>query len=129
MNKLFAYIVTAIVGILIAYSTDAFTTQSVQAIPKVEPITFIKPDLPVRLNIDLNTGKFDISGTPSTRDIEVTVENPTKIVEKVVEKPIVKKEVKYETKTEIVERAVIFTLPTPAIHIPQPQVHNKVMSY
>lgn len=129
MNKLFAYIVTAIVGILIAYSTDTFTTQSVQATPKVEPIIFVKPDIPVRLNIDLNTGKFDISGTPSTRDIEVTVENPTKIVEKVVEKPIIKKEVEYKTKTEIVERAVMFTLPTPAIHVPLPQVHNKVMSY
>lgn len=88
-------------------------------IPKFNPVGQFD------LQIDLNKGTANVTSSNGIGKANVTVNQPTKVIE-VPSKPIIKKEVKYETKTEYLEKVVMFTLPTPRFHAPNIQIPKSV---
>lgn len=89
------------------------------AIPKFNPVGQFD------LQIDLNKGTANVTSSNGIGKANVTVNQPTKVIE-VPSKPIIKKEVKYETKTEYLEKVVMFTLPAPSFHTPNIQIPKSV---
>lgn len=101
----------------ITWNTDIFKPATVKASSNTLPQFSFNPVGKFNLDINLETGTASVESNLNITEANVTVNNPTKVVEQGSIKPIIKKEIVYETKTEYLTKVVTFPLLTPRLHV------------
>jgi hypothetical protein len=126
MRHNLAYIGVITMGFILAYSADIFKPEKASAGPPTVMIPTIQSPTNFKINFDLEKGIGEISSDKTVSNAEVTINNPTKIVEKVVEKPVYKERIVYETKTQVLTRFFGMTLLPKQSHSLKPVYPTKV---
>lgn len=123
-GKILIAICVATVGFTLAYNTDLGS--SAKAVPAIAEVPTVKfnPVNKFNLELDLETGKAVVESNVPITSTNVTVNNPTKLVEKVVYKPY--KVIEYETKVEVREKWMMLSILPPKFHKPAPQYPKRV---